>query len=130
MQHTTEQTSFSRRFIIAMIGLAVMIALGAIGISSENAGAHQAGLIDNGAHLLGDAEVKPSDAIDIALSDIAGNVEDVDLEYIGEELIYEIEIDDQPVHVDAVDGTLVYVEFDNDEDVVSRPRTESDEIGR
>jgi uncharacterized membrane protein YkoI len=116
MTDTTNTTRLPRRIIVAAVGTALMIALGAAAIAMDSAGATGEQRLDDGRHLLSDAEISPEEAIEIALSEVDGVVEDVDLEHKGGQLVYEIEIDDTDVHVDATDGAVLYVEHDDDDD--------------
>jgi uncharacterized membrane protein YkoI len=126
MSHARDRLTFSKRFIVAATGTALLIALGAAAISSDQAGALEGSNLDDGSHLLSDARITPEEAIDIAQGEVNGNVEDIDLERNGSELIYDIEINDTDVHIDAMDGAVLYVEYEDDDDDVSESRSDDD----
>lgn len=113
---TTSSTSLSKRLIVAAAGIALVVAIGAAAISTDSVGALSGGKLDDGKHLLSEAEISPEEAISIALGEYDGEVDDVDLERQGSRLVYEIEIDDTDIYVDANDGTVFNVEYDDDDD--------------
>jgi hypothetical protein len=130
MNYGSRSVALRQRIGIAVIGV-VLVAGAVLAASFNDRGdAATSPVLDNGEHLLPAANITPQQAVEIALSDTPGQVDEVDLELVGDELIYQVEIGDTPVYVDAIDGSLVVVEFDNDEDIVTRDKTESDDVPR
>jgi uncharacterized membrane protein YkoI len=119
MGHYALNSSVTRRIIIAVTGAILIIAIGTTAIISDNPGANASSKLDNGVYLVSDVEVSPESAIEIALSERNGRVEDVDLELHGSEYIYEIRISDKDVFIDAMTGEPLVVENDNDDGFTS-----------
>jgi uncharacterized membrane protein YkoI len=71
---------------------------------------NEAGALDDGAGLSGEAALTLDEAITAAQGAAEGTLGDVELEYEGERLVYEVEIGNQDVIVDANDGSIVRIE--------------------
>ena len=108
------------RVLIAGLGLALIIALGAVAIVTDNAGADYSSVLDDGNRYLEEAAISPERAVEVALSDSTGHVDEIDLKLSGGELYYEVVIDDSEVFVDATSGDILVIEHDNDDDFSAR----------
>jgi hypothetical protein len=119
MEQVPNQSLWSRRASPILIGLTV-IAITSMTIFADPAGADETGLVDDGAHLVDEVQIIPSEAIEIALDADPGAIRDLDLEQYGQELVYEVDIDGESRYVDAMTGQLLVMEQDNDDDFSSR----------
>jgi uncharacterized membrane protein YkoI len=119
MDKSLHKPSHSRRMSLVLVGLTIIV-LASMAAFVDRAGADETGLLDDGTHLLDEAGIGPSDAIEVALDDDPGVVRDLDLEQYGQELVYEVKIDGESRYVDAMTGQLLVMEQDNDEDFSSR----------
>jgi uncharacterized membrane protein YkoI len=72
-----------------------------------------AGTIDDGADLLPQAAITLEQAIAAAQDAADGAVGEVDLEYDGDRLVFNVDIGNSDVKVDAGDGSIVRVENDD-----------------
>jgi uncharacterized membrane protein YkoI len=83
----------------------------AVGDVGEEAGL--AGQIDDGADLLPQASVTLEQAISAAQSAASGEVGEVDLEHYQGKLVFNVDVGDKDVKVDAMDGSIVAVDADD-----------------
>lgn len=74
---------------------------------AENEAGVPAGTIDDGADLLPQATIALEQAIAAAQGTAQGDVGEVDLEYAGDRLVFNVDIGDKDVKVDAADGSIV-----------------------
>jgi len=74
------------------------------------------GRLDDGQRLLSDADISVEDAIAIAEGAATGRVDDIELERLGDRLLYQVEVGRSEVFVDANSGEVVAVEADDDGD--------------
>jgi len=72
-----------------------------------------AGQLDDGAGLLPEASISLEEAIAAAEAELNGKAGDVELERYGDRLVYEVEIGNQDVIVDANDGSIIRVVNDD-----------------
>ena len=72
-----------------------------------------AGTIDDGADLLPQATITLEQAITAAQGAAEGSVGEVDLEYAGDRLVFNVDIGNNDVKVDATDGSIVSVDSDD-----------------
>jgi uncharacterized membrane protein YkoI len=73
----------------------------------------ESGTLDDGAGLMSEASITLEEAITAAQGAAEGNLGDVELERQGDQLIYEVEIGNQDVIVDANDGSIVRIVNDD-----------------
>jgi uncharacterized membrane protein YkoI len=73
----------------------------------------EAGTIDDGASLLPEASISLDEAIAAARNAADGAVGDVDLEYAGDRLVFNVDVGNNDVRVDATDGSVVSVTQDD-----------------
>ena len=106
--------------VIALTVGAAMLSAGALGVSAqddEGAGEVEspvaAGTLDDGQSLLPLAGISLDAAIDAARGAASGAVGEVDLEYVGDRLVFNVDIGDQDVKVDASSGTVLSVDMDD-----------------
>ena len=109
-----------RHGVIALTVGAAMLSGGALGASAqddEGAGevesAVAAGTLDDGQELLPLAGISLDAAIRSAQGAASGAVGEVDLEYVGDRLVFNVDIGDQDVKVDASSGAVVSVDMDD-----------------
>jgi uncharacterized membrane protein YkoI len=72
-----------------------------------------AGQIDDGADLLPQASVTLEQAIAAAQSAASGEVGEVDLEHYQGKLVFNVDVGDKDVKVDAIDGSILAVDADD-----------------
>jgi len=73
----------------------------------------QSGVLDDGKDLLPQANITLDQAIAAAQSAASGPVGEVDLEYAGGRLAFNVDVGDKDVKVDANDGSIVAVDKDD-----------------
>lgn len=73
-------------------------------------------VIDDGQVYEREASISIEEAISIALNHADGKVDDVDLKHRGGTLVYDIEIGDTDIVIDANDGTVIHIDHDDDDD--------------
>ncbi len=71
------------------------------------------GTLDDGSHLLPQADISLSEAIEAAQGAASGSVGEVDLEYWDGKLVFNVDIGDKDVKVDAGNGTVLAVDQDD-----------------
>lgn len=72
--------------------------------------------LEEGSELVGEASISPGEAIAIAESEASGTAEDAELERRGDQLVYEVEVGETDVYVDANDGSVLSVDVEDDGD--------------
>jgi uncharacterized membrane protein YkoI len=72
-----------------------------------------AGTIDDGAGLLPQATITLEQAITAAQDAAEGSLGEVDLEYAGDRLVFNVDIGENDIKVDAADGSIVSVDNDD-----------------
>jgi uncharacterized membrane protein YkoI len=74
---------------------------------------HQSGALDDGKNLLPQAKITVDEAIAAARSAASGAVGEIDLEHAGGRLVFNVDVGDKDVKVDALDGSIVAVDSDD-----------------
>jgi len=82
-------------------------------VESDDDDHDEAGTIEDGATLLPQASITLEEAIAAAQGAAEGAVGEVDLEYVGDRLVFSVEIGEHDVAVDAADGSIIAVDFDD-----------------
>lgn len=107
-------------YTLAAIGVALLIAVAWMASTSTNVvlgQESQAPFVDDGRGLLDQATISLDDAIATAQSVASGPLDhEVDLDREGDRLVYEIEIGNTEVKVDANDGSIVNTDANDDVD--------------
>lgn len=81
--------------------------------NGEQEDAVPAGTLDDGADLLPQASITLESAIAAAQAAADGTVGEVDLEYVGDVLVFNVDIGENDVKVNATDGSVVSVDSDD-----------------
>ncbi len=112
---------FGYTFPVLAAALALGMALTAFSAGSVVLGSRPNGpFVDDGSELLAEATIPPNTAIASAQTVASGPIDnEVDLERDGGRLVYEIEVGETQVKVDAQDGSIVGTEVNDDRDDVS-----------
>ena len=108
-----------RKRIFWILGLVVVIALvgtGAAAASFAVTSGGALGQIDDGAELLDHASISLKEALAAARAAASGELGEVDLEMYQGQLVFNVDIGDQDVKVDAADGTILGYISDDDQD--------------
>ena len=135
---TTENTTtFSKKSAGALLALALILAGGAYGVMSSSGivSANSNGVEEQEPNLNGSiqvaddeslseaqaqseysalAKISEADAIKIAEAEVGGTAKGAELEAENGSLVYEVEIGNQEVLVDAGTGSVLFIEQDND----------------
>jgi uncharacterized membrane protein YkoI len=100
-----------------------MLGSGVIGGSAQEDGGRNedesqvaAGTLDDGASLLPQAEITLEAAVQAARGAASGTLGEVDLEYLGGKLVFNVDIGNQDVKVDAASGEVLSVDADDEGD--------------
>jgi uncharacterized membrane protein YkoI len=113
----------SRRWLVG-IGAAVLLLAGGIAAGpvasiaqgeddSDTEVSVPSGTLDDGADLLPQASITLEQAVAAAQSAADGAVGEVDLEYVGERLVFNVDIGAYDVKVDANDGSVISTDSDD-----------------
>jgi uncharacterized membrane protein YkoI len=109
-----------RHGVIALTVGAAMLSGGALGASAqddEGAGEVEspvaAGTLDDGANLLPQASISLDAAIAAAQGAASGAIGEVDLEYVGGVLVFNVDVGRHDVKVDAASGAVLSVDADD-----------------
>ena len=106
----------NRYWILGLVALSALVVIGAT-IASGAGGAKVApGEIDDGAELLDQATISLADAIASAQAAASGALGEVDLKTYEGQLVFNVDIGDKDVKVDASDGTVLGWVSDDDGD--------------
>jgi uncharacterized membrane protein YkoI len=98
-----------RRRLYAAVGVLV-IAASAIAAGffvTAGASAGQSGVLDDGKDLLPQADISLKAAIESARTATQGDIGEVDLEYYNGTLVFNVDVGDQDVKVDAATGEVL-----------------------
>ena len=109
----------TRSRVYGLIIVAAILAVIGIGslIASNSASASGApGQIDDGAELLSQATITLDEALQAAQSAASGALNEVDLEYYQGVLVFNVDVGNQDVKVDASDGTVLGFEAEESAD--------------
>jgi uncharacterized membrane protein YkoI len=113
---TTKEEAMRKRMtavvaIVAALGLtASAVAAGGHHHARAAAGASR---LDDGKDLLPQAKITEAQAIAAARSAAAGALDEVDLEHAGGKLVFNVDVGDHDVKVDAANGGVVSVDQDD-----------------
>ena len=72
-----------------------------------------AGTLDDGQELLSLAQLTIGEAVAAAQDAVNGRIGEVDLEYVGETLVYNVDVGNHDVKVDAATGAVIAVDSDD-----------------
>ncbi len=100
-----------------IIGLALVTLVGAAGgafsLMSNEASAGRAGVLDDGKELLPRAGITLAEALAAAQTAASGPVDEVDLEYWQGRLVFNVDVGDSDVKVDATSGVVLAATADD-----------------
>jgi uncharacterized membrane protein YkoI len=100
-----------KRLIVAATGVAALVAAGGIAVAGGSSGASGEGApgsrLDDGKQYLPQARITEQQAIDTATRTGSGDLNEVDLEHRDGQLVWNVDVGDRDVQVDATDGTVV-----------------------
>ena len=94
------------------LGLAALtaFALGGAALARGGADSAPAGTLDDGGALLPKAGISVDQAVSAAKTASSGKIGEVDLEYKGSKLVFNVDVGTSDVKIDAADGSLVGVD--------------------
>ncbi len=114
MGQTLQRKPVSIAILIAVGLLAVGAIIGTITLTNAAADSGgQSGVLDDGKDLLPQATISVEDAIAAAQTAADGNIGEIDLEYVGDTLVFNVDVGDKDVKVNAADGSVVQVDQDD-----------------
>ena len=96
--------------VLALAGAGVTLASGitsARGGDDDGEEQANAGQVDDGKDLLPQASITVDQAIAAAQGAAGGDIGEIDLEYYNGKLVFNVDVGDQDVKVDASDGTVL-----------------------
>jgi uncharacterized membrane protein YkoI len=112
-----------RRGVIALaLGIAILGGGVIDGSAQEDDGPDEnesqvaAGTLDDGASLLPQAGITLEAAVQAARGAASGALGEVDLEYLGGKLVFNVDIGNQDVKVDAASGAVLSIDADDEGD--------------
>ena len=118
--------------VLAVIGTGVVVASGtksSDGVSSGGASSGgAAGQIDDGAELLDQAPISLEDALAAAQAAASGKLGEVDLEMYQGRLVFNVDVGNLDIKVDAADGTVLGQEADGSDDDPDSADDDSDSV--
>jgi hypothetical protein len=110
----------TRRLVIIATLVGVMaLAAGSVAIASPSrvglgsSHATAAGTIDDGSELLPQAKIGVEQAIAAAQTAANGNIGEIDLEYDNGTLVFNVDVGDKDVKVDATTGVVIRADSDD-----------------
>ena len=98
--------------VMAGVLTATAVGLGAVGVAWA-AGGGGASRLDDGKGLLPQAKITEQQAIAAAQNAASGGLNEVDLEHSGGQLVFNVDVGDADVKVDAATGEVVRVDHDD-----------------
>ena len=101
-----------RRKIMAGVATVAAAGLGVVGVGWA-AGGSGGSRLDDGSDLLPQAKVSERQAIAAAQTAASGALNEVDLEYAGGRLVWNVDVGDADVKVDAATAKVVRVDHDD-----------------
>ena len=102
--------------ILGLVAIIAMVSAGAtMAAGSGDSKADQA-RIDDGAELLGQASISLDEAIAAAKAAVDGKLDEIDLEKYQGRLVFNIDVGNKDVKVDASNGTVLGFEMDDKDD--------------
>jgi uncharacterized membrane protein YkoI len=112
------RTRTSRTVAIAAVAGIAVVGGGAALAQDDINPFRDGGKLDDGQHLVSEASVSPERAVEIAQGVADGRVDDVELDREGGRLVYEVEVGEADVMIDASDGSILSTndddQFDDD----------------
>jgi uncharacterized membrane protein YkoI len=90
-----------------------VVGLGAVGVAWAAGGSGGASRMDDGKDLLPQAQITEQHAIAAAQTAASGALNEVDLEHAGGRLVFNVDVGDADVEVDAATGEVVRVDRDD-----------------
>ena len=101
--------TFNKRtfWILALVAVSAVAVIGATVASGSGESKVAPGEIDDGAELLDQATISLEEAIGAAQEAASGALGEVDLETYQGRLVFNVDIGDKDVKVDAADGTVL-----------------------
>ena len=101
-----------RRKVIVGAATVTVVGLGAVGVGWA-AGGGGASRLDDGKDLLPQAKISERQAIAAAQTAASGALNEVDLEHVGGRLVFNVDVGDADVKLDAATGKVVRVDHDD-----------------
>lgn len=95
--------------LTAVGGGATVAAGGGAGVIFDDGHYVKPGSLDDGKELLPQTKISLAQAITTAQHATAGQLGQVDLEHYGNRVVFKVDVGDQEVRVDAVDGSVATV---------------------
>jgi uncharacterized membrane protein YkoI len=105
-----------RRRITAVVALVAALGVAATAVASgghHRARAATASRLDDGNDLLPQATITEAQAIAAAKTAASGALNEVDLEHVGGRLVFNVDVGNHDVKVDAANGRVVSVDQDD-----------------
>jgi uncharacterized membrane protein YkoI len=96
-----------KRLIVAVTAVLAAGAIAAGLLLSSSASAGRGGVLDDGKNLLPKAQISLDQALAAAQSAAPGELDEVDLEYWNGVLVFNVDVGDQDVKVDAATGKVL-----------------------
>lgn len=101
--------------IIRAAGAVTALALAAGGVAwATNGSGNGASRLDDGKDLLSQAKITEQQAIAAAQTAATGALNEVDLEHVGDRLVFNVDVGAKDVKVDAATGEVVRVDGEDD----------------
>jgi uncharacterized membrane protein YkoI len=101
-----------RRKVMAGVAAVAAAGLGVVGVGWA-AGGDGASRLDDGKDLLPQATITEHQAISVAQTAASGALNEVDLEHLDGRLVFNVDVGDADVKVDAETGEVVRVDHDD-----------------
>ena len=121
---------FRLRYALPVVGLIVTVAVlvAAFAMNETVLGKEQADrLTGEGDVTLSETSISPEEAVKAAQAVATGPLDGVEVEQLGDRVVYEVEIGDSEVQVDPTDGSIIDVATEeNDDDRDEDDRDEDD----
>jgi uncharacterized membrane protein YkoI len=102
-----------KRFTTALVGIVALGALGGIASASGSGDGPGGSRLDDGKQLLSQAGITEQQAITTAQGAATGPLNEVDLEHAGGALVFNVDVGDSDVKVDAGSGKGLSVSKDD-----------------
>lgn len=103
-------------WILALVAIVAIAGTAGAVIATQTSAKGSPGQIDDGVDLLPQASITLEEAIAAAQEAESGALGEVDLEYYGGKLVFNVDIGDKDVKVDASDGTILGKTSDDEGD--------------
>ena len=108
--------TFSKRtfWITVLVAIFALAGVGAVIASGATDSGGAPGQIDDGEELLDQASITLIEALRAAQAAYSGDLGEVDLEMYQGRLVFNVDVGDKDVKVDAADGTILGAESDDE----------------